>query len=97
MFSHNQKTLVLRQRFSFFAAGVVLVRPACFRLPSMPSADACIRRNNRKHLTNLIFNCKNDHYRPVYKWDLPSFAGSIGSEQTRGLSEASKRQGYVRS
>jgi hypothetical protein len=38
-----------------------------FRLPHALSAHVFIRPISKKHLTNLIFNCKNEHYRPVYK------------------------------
>ena len=60
------KTLVLRQGFSFFRRGP---RPPFL---FSPAAGARGRRLHqlfisKKHLTNLIVNCKNDYYRPVYK------------------------------
>jgi hypothetical protein len=50
-----------------FSRQLRLGSPSLFSPANYAVAHACGRRISKKHLTNLIFNCKNDHYGPVYK------------------------------
>ncbi|MGP1678098.1 MAG: hypothetical protein ACTS6J_13185, partial [Burkholderiales bacterium] len=60
------KPLSFGRGFLFFLAAR-RARPPSVCLPQVFPAQARLRRVSKKHLTNLILNCKNAHYRPVYK------------------------------